>query len=184
MTRIVAGAARGRRLAVPPVGTRPTSERAREALFNSLATLIQLDGARVLDLYAGSGGIGLEALSRGAVEVVFVESEPAALAVLDRNISAVGLPGARVIRRSVQTYLASPPDEPFDFVFADPPYDLADSFVAGNLDALKRAGWTQVGGVVVIERSGRTPEPVWPDPLESIKGKRYGETALWYGRRR
>jgi len=184
MTRIVGGTARGRRLAVPPAGTRPTSERAREALFNSVSTLIELSGARVLDLYAGSGGVGLEALSRGAASAVLVESERDALAVLDRNISAVGLPGARVVRRSVEAYLAMPGDGPFDFIFADPPYKVPDRELTGLLHTLKQDAWSVDGTIIVLERAARGTAPVWPEPLESIKEKRYGESALWYGRRR
>ena len=96
MTRIVAGAAGGRRLAVPPRGTRPTTDRVREAIFNVLASRLDFDGIRVLDLYAGSGALGLEALSRGAASVMFVESDRRAAEVIARNIDTVGLPGATV----------------------------------------------------------------------------------------
>src|SRR3954471_10376630 len=101
MTRLIAGVAGGRRLKVPPSGVRPTGDRAREGLFNSLGSLVELDGARVLDLYAGSGALGLEALSRGAVEAVFVESGPRVLPVLRANVATVALPGARVVAGSV-----------------------------------------------------------------------------------
>jgi 16S rRNA (guanine966-N2)-methyltransferase len=184
MTRIVAGTARGRRLAVPPDGTRPTSARAREGLFNSLATQLDFDGARVLDLFAGSGAIGLESLSRGAELAVMVESDRGALAVIDANVTAVGLPGAVVVRRPVETYLASPADGPFDFVFVDPPYSLPEPELRAVLATLGTDGWSEPGTMVVVERSARGAEPVWPEPLEMIKQKRYGEGALWYGRRR
>ncbi len=124
--RIVAGSAKGRRLASPAGPTRPTSDRAREALFNSLTLLVDLEGARVLDLYAGTGAVGLEALSRGAAEAVLVESDRGAVEVLRRNIEGVGLPGARVVKRPVAAFLAAPPGVPFDLVFADPPYFLDD----------------------------------------------------------
>src|SRR3712207_3658398 len=106
VTRIIAGTAGGRRLRVPPSGVRPTGDRAREGLFNSLSTLTDLEGAAVLDLYAGSGALGLEALSRGAAQVVFVENGPRVLPVLRANIDAVGLPGARVVSGSVPTVVA------------------------------------------------------------------------------
>ena len=120
MTRIVSGAARGRRLAVPASGVRPTGDRAKEGLFNSLGSLLDLDGARVLDLYAGSGSLGLEALSRGAAEVVLVENGPRVLPVLRANVAAVGLPGARVIGAAVSSVVTGPAPSAFDLVLADP----------------------------------------------------------------
>ena len=112
MTRIVAGAAGGRRLAVPPRGTRPTTDRVREALFNVLAARLDFDGMQVLDLYAGSGALGLEALSRGATAVVFVENDRRAAEVLSRNIESVGLAGATLRRASVAAVLAAAPAGP------------------------------------------------------------------------
>jgi 16S rRNA (guanine966-N2)-methyltransferase len=184
VTRIVAGAAKGRPLAVPARGTRPTSDRAREALFNTLAGLIDLDGARVLDLYAGTGAVGLEALSRGAAHVTFVESDRTAAATVQRNVDAVGLAGAVVVRTTVEAYLAGTPDAPADFAYADPPYVLDDQTLAGVLAALAVPGRLTPGGVVVVERSARGSEPRWPNVIESVKQKRYGEGLLWYGRRR
>jgi 16S rRNA (guanine966-N2)-methyltransferase len=183
--RIVAGLAKGRRLAAPAGSTRPTSDRAREALFNSLATMVDLDGARVLDLYAGTGAVGLEALSRGAAEVVFVESDRSAADVLRRNADTLGLPGARIERRPVATYLAVPPAAPFDVVFADPPYALEDATLAGVLAALGAPGWLAEGAIVVIERSARGGPPPWPEAFVTpVRERRYGEGVLWYGRRR
>jgi 16S rRNA (guanine966-N2)-methyltransferase len=183
--RIVAGRAKGRRLAAPAGGTRPTSDRAREALFNSLAGSADLDGARVLDLFAGTGAVGLEALSRGAGEAVFVESNRAALAVLRRNIETVGLPGARVIARPVAVYLAGEPHQPFDLVFADPPYELGTAQVVDLLGALGRPGWLAPDAFVVVERSARTAASPWPDGfITPVRERRYGEGVLWYGRRR
>lgn len=184
MTRIVAGVARGRRLTVPPVGTRPTSDRAREGLFNSLATMLDFDGGRVLDLYAGSGAVGLEALSRGAERSVLVESERGALAVIDANVAAVGLAGARVVRRTVESYLAGTGDGPFDLIFADPPYLAPEAQIEAALGLLAGDAWSEPGTIVVVERSARGAGPMWPEPLEMIKQKRYGEGVLWYGRRR
>ena len=182
MTRIVAGAARGRRLVVPARGTRPTSDRAREGLFNTLGGLLDLNGARVLDLYAGTGAVGLEALSRGAGHVTFVESDRTAAATVQRNVDAVGLPGASVARTTVEGYLTGVPGAPFDLVYVDPPYAVDDGTLADVLAALP--GWLAPGALVVVERSARGAEPRWPNVIESVKQKRYGEGLLWYGRRR
>ncbi len=143
MTRIIAGAAGGRRLRVPTSGVRPTGDRAREGLFNSLGSLTDLEGARVLDLYAGSGALGLEALSRGAAEVVFVENGPRVLPVLRSNIAAVGLPGAHVLTGSVPTAVGKAfGGPPFDLVLADPPYAVTPEVVLQVLDGWSRtAGW-------------------------------------------
>ncbi len=185
MPRIVAGAARGRRISVPARGTRPTSDRAREALFNSLAALLDLDGARVLDLYAGSGGVGLEALSRGAALAVLVDSDRAAVEVLRANATALGLPGARVVKAPVAAHLsAGHPDAPFDLVFADPPYALGDDALGGVLAALTAPGWLAPGAVLVVERSARGTPPPWPPSVDALQQRRYGESVLWYGRSR
>jgi 16S rRNA (guanine966-N2)-methyltransferase len=182
--RIVAGRAKGRRLAGPADATRPTSDRTREAMFNSLAARIRLDGARVLDLYAGTGAVGLEALSRGAASAVLVEKNRAALAVLRRNVETVALPGAVVVGRPVQVYLGTEPVEPFDFVFADPPYDLDDLAVYGQLLRLSSADWLAPGGELVVERAARSGPPALAVPHLTFDERRYGDTVLWYGRRR
>jgi 16S rRNA (guanine966-N2)-methyltransferase len=191
MTRIVAGSAKGRRLAVPAQGTRPTSERAREALFNSLAALADrgadaaggLAGARVLDLFAGSGAVGLEALSRGASSVILVESDRAAATLLRRNVVTVGLPGAEVRQRSAAAYLSGGVDDPFDLVFVDPPYAFGEQPLGVLLATLGEPGWLAVGAIVVVERAARGQEPRWPDSVEQITKRRYGDAMLWYGRR-
>ena len=182
MTRLIAGAAGGRRLAVPPSGVRPTGDRAREGLFNSLGTLLDLDGAVVLDLYAGSGALGLEALSRGAAEVVFVESGPRVLPVLRRNVAGIGLPGGRVVAGSVPTIVAGPPLARFDLVLADPPYATPVPEVIGVLRALTEGDWLAPDAVVVVERSSREDAFVWPTPLVPLRERRYGEAMLRYGR--
>lgn len=180
----MAGLARGRRLQVPAEGTRPTSERAREALFNTLRSELDLVGASVLDLYAGSGAIGLEALSRGAGPVVLVESNPQASAAIAANISAVGLPGARLHRADVATFLAGQvPTVPFDLIFADPPYALEAVILGAVLHAACQRPWLAVGGIVVLERTAREPEPPWPDLITPLQSRRYGAAMLWYGRR-
>src|ERR1700722_15370066 len=137
MTRIVSGTAKGRRLVVPASGTRPTSARAREALFSSLSTLLDLSDARVLDLYAGTGAVGLEALSRGAAQATFVESAARPCVTLRRNIDSVGLRSGVVVNATVEAFLTHPRAEaPYGLVFADPPYALGDAVLAGVLELL------------------------------------------------
>ena len=182
MTRLISGAAGGRRLTVPPSGVRPTGDRAREGMFNSLATLVDLDGAVVLDLYAGSGALGLEALSRGAAEVVFVESAARVLTVLRANLAAVGLPGGRVIAGSVPTVVAGPAPARFDVVLADPPYATPIAEVRDVLRRLSDGGWLAPGAVAVVERSSREPLWEWPTPFVGLRDRRYGEALLRYGR--
>lgn len=185
MPRIVAGRARGRRLSVPGRGTRPTSDRTREALFDSLAGLLDLDGAVVLDLFAGTGAVGLEALSRGAGRVVFVESDRRAATVLTANVDTVGLSGATIRLLDARSYLAGVPEDGegvFDFVFADPPYALSEEALATLLARL--VDRLSAAAIVVVERSRRSPAPSWPDVIEPIKSKQYGESMLWYGRPR
>ncbi|CCG04648.1 16S rRNA (guanine(966)-N(2))-methyltransferase RsmD [Blastococcus saxobsidens] len=183
MTRLIAGVAGGRRLRVPPAGVRPTGDKARGALFNSLGSLLDLEGAAVLDLYAGSGALGLEALSRGATEVVFVESGPRVLPVLRANLAAVGLPGGRVIAGSVPAVLARAAPRAFDVVLADPPYEVPVDEVQDVLRALVTGEWLAPGGVVVVERSSRETGWEWPTPLDALRERRYGEAVLRYGRR-
>ena len=173
MTRIVAGVAGGRRLTVPPGRrTRPTSERAREGLFSSLGDLA---GARFLDLYAGSGAVGLEALSRGAETATLVEQDAGALRVLRANAAALGLSGADVRGSSVERFLDDP-GEPYDVVFLDPPYALA-------IDPVLERSLPVVADLVVVERATRDGPPTWPNGVLSGKVRRYGDTSLWYGRR-
>jgi 16S rRNA (guanine966-N2)-methyltransferase len=183
MPRIVAGAAKGRHLAVPQRGTRPTSDRAREAMFNTLRAHLEVAGAHVLDLFAGTGAVGLEALSRGADAVTFVESDRTATEVIRRNIATVGLPGATLFRRTAATYLVGGgTDRPFDLVFADPPYAYSDGHLAALLTALAEPGWLADGAMVVVERAARGAEPQWPASIALVTQRRYGEGLLWYGR--
>jgi 16S rRNA (guanine966-N2)-methyltransferase len=182
MTRLISGVAGGRRLKVPPSGVRPTGDKARQALFNSLAALLDLDGATVLDLYAGSGALGLEALSRGAASVLLVESAPKVLPVLRANVEVVGMPGARVVAGSVPTVVAGRPPARFDLVLADPPYATPAEEVRAVLTALVDGGWLAEEAVVVVERSSREDPWEWPTPLTGIRDRRYGEALLRYGR--
>jgi 16S rRNA (guanine966-N2)-methyltransferase len=179
----VAGAAGGRRLAVPPRGTRPTSERVREALFSALEASVDLDGARVLDLYAGSGALGLEALSRGAGTVSMVERDRNAVIVLRRNVTTVGLPGADVLPGAVTTVLGRGCDKPYDLVLADPPYAVDTAELTEMLVALAEHGWVAPGSLVVVERAGRDGAPDWPEGYEPGRSRRYGDTELhWAGK--
>jgi 16S rRNA (guanine966-N2)-methyltransferase len=182
MTRLISGVAGGRRLKVPRTGVRPTGDRAREALFNSLKSLLDLRGASVLDLYAGSGALGLEALSRGAGTVVFVESAPGVLPVLKENLAAVDLPGGRVVAGSVPTVVGGAPPTRFDLVLADPPYATPVDEVVGVLERLSQNGWLAPEAVLVVERSSRDEPFEWPTPLVGLRDRRYGEAVLRYGR--
>ena len=183
--RIVAGAAKGRRLAVAARGVRPTSDKTREALFSALEALLLLDAARVLDLFAGTGAVGLEALSRGAGHVTFVEADKFAAQTLSRNIAAVGLAGTSVQRSSVEAFFAAGNAEaPFRLIFADPPYGYGEEALTRMLVDAADAGWLDPNGILVVERSARSPVPQWPDVIEPIKHRRYGEGVLWYGRRK
>ncbi|WP_205474260.1 16S rRNA (guanine(966)-N(2))-methyltransferase RsmD [Nocardioides sp. SYSU D00038] len=182
MTRIIGGRAGGRRL-VTPRGqqTRPTSDRVREALFSSIeAWAGSWTGLRVLDLYAGSGAVGLEAWSRGAAAVTLVESDRPTAALVRSNARTLGA-DVEVVAASVATVLGRPPSAAYDVVFADPPYPLADAAVAADLAALAAGGWLAPGALVVVERSVRSPEPAWPGGVEPQRRRAYGETVLWYG---
>jgi 16S rRNA (guanine966-N2)-methyltransferase len=186
VTRIIAGAAGGRRLSVPAGrGTRPTSDRAREGLFGTiLAIRGSLDGARVLDLYAGSGAVGLEALSRGAPDVLLVESDARAARVIRGNIEAVGQPGARLLSDRVERVLARGPDGiGYDVLFADPPYALADAEVARMLALVTEHGWLIPAALVIVERATRSGPLNWPDGFTPDRARRYGEATFWYARR-
>ena len=184
MTRIIAGAAGSLRLEVPKAGTRPTSDRVREAIFSALASWGMIEGSRVLDLYAGSGALGLEAVSRGASAAVLVEKHPQAAQVAQRNARTVaaafreGSPRIDVARQSVQGFLDGAMASDYSVVFIDPPYELGEAELAQNLAAL--VPLLAADAVVMVERSSRSPEPDWPDGLERFKEKRYGETALWW----
>jgi 16S rRNA (guanine966-N2)-methyltransferase len=179
VTRIVAGTAGGRQLAVPRRGTRPTSDRVREALFSAVEAVLDLAGTRVLDLYAGTGALGLEALSRGAGHALLVESDGGAVSVLRRNVSALGLSGAEVRQGRVATVLSTPPSSPFDLVFSDPPYALLATALTSDLVAL--VGWTRPGSLVVVERARRSESFEWPPSYVPGRVRHYGDTSLHWG---
>jgi len=184
VARVIAGEAGGRRLAVPAGrDTRPTSDRAREGLFATISSIAgSLDGARVLDLYAGSGAVGLEALSRGARHVLLVEQGARAARVIRENIEAIGLPGAVLTADRVERVLARGPDgDRYDVVFADPPYALADAAVRRILVLLAEGGWLAPGALVIVERATRSGPLSWPDGFVPDRARRYGEATFWYG---
>lgn len=182
MTRIIGGAAGGRRIQTPRgASTRPTSDRVREALFSAVESWCgSLHGLRFLDLYAGSGAVGLEAWSRGAGVVTLVEHDRRTAALITDNARAIGYAKAHVVAGSVAAVLRRPPSAPYDVAFLDPPYPLSDEALAEDLAALATEGWLVPGALVVVERSSRSPEPTWPGGFEETRSKRYGETTLWY----
>lgn len=181
MTRVIAGVARGRRLQVPEHGTRPTSDRVREAMFATLDHLLGgFVGIRVLDLYAGSGALGLESASRGAARVVLVEKDKRAAELIRANARVVGQPGVIVRATSVASALGTAA-LPFDLVLADPPYATASEEVTEVLDSIAKGGWLAPAAVVVVERSTSTGELHWPSGLTALRCNTYGETTVWYG---
>jgi 16S rRNA (guanine966-N2)-methyltransferase len=174
MTRIIAGEHGGRRLVVPKGDrTRPTADRAREGLFSSLQSLIDLDGIWVLDLYAGSGALGLEAVSRGASHATLVENDPHAVAALRTNVAALHAP-AVVVDERVEVFLEAGPSA-YQLVLVDPPYELDVDPVLSRLEP-----WTAAGSVLVVERRTRGPRPTAPEPFVLERDRRYGEATLWY----
>jgi len=182
MTRIIGGTAGGRRIATPRgVNTRPTSDRVREALFSAVESWCgSLAGLRFLDLYAGSGAVGLEAWSRGAGVVTLVEQDRRTATMIAANARGLGFAKADVVTAPVSATLARTPAAPYDVAFLDPPYALSEADVAADLAALNDHGWLVPGALVVVERGSRGPEPDWPEGFEDSREKKYGETALWY----
>jgi|TARA_S200000501_G_scaffold313386_1_gene304804 16S rRNA (guanine966-N2)-methyltransferase len=207
VTRIIAGRARGRRVKIPSAGTRPTSDRLREALFASVESRLRAVGrgwqdVAVADLWAGSGAVGLEAWSRGAPRVLLVEKNPAAVSVMMGNVSSLDADGEVECRRAdVGLVVTSePPGGPFDVIFADPPYAYDDASLSGDLGSAVRSGWCAPDALVIVERAskrgrstgerssqGRT-EPdsqdmlALPPEIKIVDHRVYGDSALWYGR--
>ncbi|MCV7101405.1 16S rRNA (guanine(966)-N(2))-methyltransferase RsmD [Mycobacterium palustre] len=178
MTRIIGGVAGGRRIAVPPRGTRPTTDRVRESLFNILTARRDLTGLSVLDLYAGSGALGLEALSRGAAAALFVESDPRTARVIARNIETLGFRGATLRRGTVAAVLAGGAASPVDLVLADPPYDVGAAEVDAVLTALSAHGWVREGTVAAVERAAAGAALRWPAGWSVWPERVYGDTRL------
>lgn len=210
MTRIISGRFGGRTLATPKGGnTRPTTERVREALFSRLEHLDVLAGASVLDLYAGSGALGFEALSRGATSAVLVEAARSVAAIASRNAKTLGCaPETTIVTAKAEKWAASLGEERseagtrpaagaltdpratdaadgtgqgrFSLVIADPPYDVSEATLAGVLAGLAAPGVLTADAVIVVERSSRSPEPTWPAGLSRFDERSYGETRLWF----
>jgi 16S rRNA (guanine966-N2)-methyltransferase len=178
VTRIIGGVAGGRRIAVPARGTRPTTDRVRESLFNIVTARRDLTGLAVLDLYAGSGALGLEALSRGAASALFVESDQRSAAVIARNIESLGLAGATLRRGAVAAVLAAGSASAVDLVLADPPYDSENGEIEAVLVALTDCGWAHEGTVAVIERAAAGAVLTWPGGWRVWPHRVYGDTRL------
>ncbi len=183
MTRIISGFAGSRELKVPQNGTRPTSDRVREAIFSALEARASLQGSEVLDLFAGSGALGLEALSRGAAQVCLVEKNPAAARIAKNNavlVTTAGkLPGdvVRVVTQSVDQFLATATGK-WDVVFLDPPYDYSNEALVTTLNAVVPV--VTSGGDIVVERSSRSGDFTIPEGCEFSKSKNYGETTVYW----
>jgi 16S rRNA (guanine966-N2)-methyltransferase len=184
MTRIIGGVAGGRRIKTPTgVSTRPTTDRVREALFSAVdAAVGSIYGLRFLDVYAGSGAVGLEARSRGAGVVTLIEHDRRNSALIRENIKSLGLSGVDVLAATAVRALAHPPRAPYDIVFLDPPYAVPTEDVVTVLRALRDHDWLTRGALVVVERSSRGPDLAWPDGFTDDRMRKYGETTLWYGR--
>lgn len=188
MTRIIGGYAGSLRIEVPRFGTRPTSDRVREAIFSALEARDAIEGARVLDLYAGSGALGLEAASRGATHVTLVDRVYGASKIAQANAGKIRAAAPRdsapeivVSSQPVQSFLggaSAPEGARWDVVFLDPPYELGGLELVHNLETLVRC--LTPDAVVVVERSSRDREPEWPDGLELDRRKDYGDTALYW----
>lgn len=190
MSRIIAGAAGGQPLkSVPGDATRPTTDRVKEALFSRMESWDIISGARVLDLFAGSGSLGIETASRGARQVVLVEKAPKAVAVCQANAALVNkvLKATTVLvqRGSVDSVLDSyinsqtgEPSKTFDVVLLDPPYPLSEEELTATMEKISKI--LAEDATVIVERSSRSPEPVWPENLTKFADKKYGETHLWF----
>ena len=183
MTRIIGGSAGGRRLQTPKGDrTRPTSDRVREAFFSAVESRMGVwSGLRVLDLYAGSGAIGLEALSRGAAAATAVEHDHRTAGLIRRNAESLGL-RLEVVSRTVRSHLAEADPSAYDVVFSDPPYSLATDEVVADLEVLVGRGWLAEDSLVVVERSSRSARLAWPDGFEPDRVRSYGETSLAFAR--
>ena len=185
MTRIIAGFAGSITLATPSTGTRPTSDRVREAIFSAMDARDEIAGSRVLDLYAGTGALGLEAASRGAARVLLVERSLPATQACRKNAATVLKQAPRgselridVTGQPVQAFLTSNLDE-WDIALLDPPYDLGEVELGHNLSLLVPR--LSPGATVLVERSSRSPEPAWPAGITLDRRKDYGDTTLWWG---
>jgi 16S rRNA (guanine966-N2)-methyltransferase len=190
VSRIIAGSRGGQRIAMPTGDrARPTTDRVREALFSAIAAWAgtaaapveeSLDGLAFCDLYAGSGAVGLEAASRGASRVLLVERDPRTAQLSKRNAEALGL-AVEIVVSPVEQILRKSPAQPFDVVFADPPYELDSPTVSAQIERLVSNAWVGYGSLIILERSRRSPQLVWPDVTAKCWTRAYGETILAFG---
>jgi 16S rRNA (guanine966-N2)-methyltransferase len=148
-----------------------------------LATLVDLRGARVADLYAGSGAVGFEALSRGAAHALLVDRDPVAVRTLRRNAQSLELAGAEIVRGSVERVVDTTPGQSYDVVFLDPPYAISDADLDKVLSTLASGAWLVADGICVVERGRRRGPLHWPQAILPVRDRTYGEGTLWYGSR-
>ena len=176
--RVIGGTVGGRKLVAPRTDVRPTTDRVKEALFNVLAR--DVVDARVLDLFAGTGALGIEALSRGAAHAVFVDDDRLAVAAVRENLETLGLAGdATVERAPALTFLSrAAPRAPFDLVLVDPPYGVPAAELDAVLVALAAPGWLADGSTVVVERARVAGAPALPGGWETRFERSYGDTLL------
>lgn len=186
MTRIIAGTLKGRSVTVPKSVTRPTASRVREALFSAISHMVNdFDQLHVLDLFAGSGALGIEAISRGATHATFMESDHKASECISKNLNdllgvEVTAKNVHVHQRDVMQATNSESNEQFNLVFIDPPYAMSDDTVEVLLDQLSENNWLGSGAIVVVERSSKSTVE-WPDSFDALQNKTYGDTSIWYG---
>jgi 16S rRNA (guanine966-N2)-methyltransferase len=183
--RVIAGIAKGRNLISPMGATRPTSDRAREALFSSLESEFgSLNNLSLLDLYCGSGAVGVEALSRGASIVIGIDNEEKATNVARQNFQLIeklsGIGTYSVFTMSVGKYLDKPADIPFDIIFVDPPYELPNNEIEKNLSALVSNKYLKASSVIAVERDSKSRPLVWPTGLAEVKIRKYGAATIYY----
>jgi len=185
MTRIIAGLAGSLKLTSPAKLTRPTSDRIRESIFSRIEARDLVDGARVLDLYAGTGALALESASRGAAAAWMVERDGKAAAVCVANLKIVAKAllkeeiefDGKVVNKSVSAFLNAPGEVEFNLVFIDPPYEITNDEIVADLIALKAI---VKDATVVVERSSRTDAPVWPEGYKLDDEKSYGDTVVYW----
>lgn len=191
MTRVIAGELKGHRLAVPQDGVRPTSDRVREAIFNSLASKVDLAGKRVLDLYAGTGALAIESLSRGAEFALLVEADRKVATVTDQNLRKLHLDSRAEIevvdaslwakKSRAMTPRRELLDTPFDVVFIDPPYETPSNELATLMIDLSESKWLASECLLIVERGSKSPDIDWPPGVTDTERRVYGDTTIWYG---